>query len=121
MAKKLIKYIFFQNERNLKNLGYSMESVINLTDGKNEGEIVGIIKDKVTSLYGGDDIISHFLDIVKEHMKEVFLYLENRDEWKTSDLAEQHFSVMLWLFKHWFKTKEGLLRTSYWYHRFLST
>ena len=40
---------------------------------------------------------------------------------KTSDKAEHHFSSMSWLFKHRFKTKEGLLKTSYWYHYYLST
>lgn len=51
MTKKLIRYMFFQTEKNLKNLGNTMESVIKLTDGKNEGEIVGIIMDKVMKSY----------------------------------------------------------------------
>ena len=33
------------------NMGNNMESVIKLTDGKNEGEIVGIIMDKVMKSY----------------------------------------------------------------------
>ena len=121
MARKLIKYMFFQTEKNLKNMGNNMESVIKLIDGKDEREIAGIIMDGVNSPYGNDEIISHFLDFVKKHRKEVFLYLENGEVEKTSDLAEQHFAIMSWLFKHQFKTKEGLLRTSYWYHRYLST
>ena len=52
---------------------------------------------------------------------KVFLYLYNHEVEKTSDKAEQHFSVQSWLFKHRFKTKDGLLRTSYWYHWYLST
>ena len=36
--------MFFQTEKNLKNLGNTMESVIKLTDGKDEGEIVDIIR-----------------------------------------------------------------------------
>ena len=51
MARKLIRYMFFQTEKNLKNMGNNMESVIKLTDGKNEGEIVGIIMDKVMKSY----------------------------------------------------------------------
>jgi hypothetical protein len=51
----------------------------------------------------------------------MFLYLENPEVEKTSDLAEQHFSIQSWLLKHGFKTKEGLLRTFHWYHRYLST
>ena len=121
MTKKLIRYMFFQTEKNLKNLGNTMESVIKLTDGKDEGEIVDIIMDKVKSLYGDEEIISHCLDFVERHRKEVFLYLENGNVENTSDLAEQHFSIVSWLLKHRFKTKEGLLRTSYWYHRYLST
>ncbi|MGC8505744.1 MAG: hypothetical protein ACP5NK_03435 [Thermoplasmata archaeon] len=54
-------------------------------------------------------------------MKEVFLYLQDPMVEKTSDKAEQHFSIQSWLFKHRFKTKEGLLRTSFWYHHYLST
>ena len=38
---------------------------------------------------------------------------------KTSDIAEQHFSIQSWLFKHRFKTKEGLLKISFWYHHYL--
>ncbi len=49
-----------------------------------------------------------------------FLYLDDPEVEKTSDKAEQHFSVQSWLFKHRFKTKDGLLRTSYWYHWYLS-
>ena len=121
MARKLIRYMFFQTEKNLKNMSNNMESVIKLIDGKDEREIAGIIMDGVNSPYGNDEITSHFLDFVKKHRREVFLYLENGEVEKTSDLAEQHFAIMSWLFKHQFKTKEGLLRTSYWYHRYLST
>ncbi len=103
------------------NMGNNRESVIKLIDGKDEREIAGIIMDGVNSPYGNDEIISHFLDFVKKHRKEVFLYLENGEVEKTSDLAEQHFAIMSWLLKYRFKTKEGLLRASYWYHRCLST
>ncbi|MHB1708211.1 MAG: IS1/IS1595 family N-terminal zinc-binding domain-containing protein [Thermoplasmataceae archaeon] len=120
-AKKLIKYMFFQNEDNLKKLGKNREAVIRLTENKNEKEVVDIILYKLNSLYGDEEIIRGFLDFVRKHRREVFLYLENHEVEKTSGIAEQHFSIQSWLFKHRFKTKEGLLRTSFWYHRYLST
>ena len=120
-TKRLIKYTFFQNGNNLKKLGKNGDAVVKLTEGKTGRKIVEIILYKLNSLYGGDRIIVSFLTFVKMHRKEVFLYLENHDVEKTSDLAEQHFSIQSWLLKHRFKTKEGLLRTSYRYHRYLST
>ena len=120
-AKKLIKFMFFQNRKNLENLGKNKEAVVKLIDGKIEKEVVELIMKKLTSLYGGDKIISDFIYFVKKHRNEVFLYLRNPGVEKTSDLAEQHFSILLWLFKHRFKIKQGLLRTSFWYHRYLST
>ena len=121
MPKHMIKYMFFQNGKNLRNLGKNSEPVRKLTEGRPEREIVEIMLDKIRSLYGGDRIISGFLSFVRKHRKEVFLYLENPEVEKTSDLAEQHFSIQSWLLKHRFKTKQGLLNTSYWYHRYLST
>ena len=47
---------------------------------------------------------------MKAHRREVFLYLENSDVEKTSDLAGRHFSGMPWLFKHRLKTKEGVVK-----------
>jgi hypothetical protein len=114
MAKRMIKYMFFQNETNLKKLGRNSETVRKLVEGRSERGIVEIMLDKTRSLYGGDMIISGFLSFVRKHRKEVFLYLENPEVEKTSDIAEQHFSVQSWLLKHRFKTKEGLLITSYW-------
>ena len=121
MPKHMIKYMFFQNGKNLRNLGKNSEPVRKLTEGRPEREIVEIMLDKIRSLYGDDRIISGFLSFVRKHRKEVFLYLENPEVEKTSDLAEQHFSIQSWLLKHRFKTKQGLLNTSYWYHRYLST
>lgn len=121
MAKKLIKFMFFQNEKNLHALGKNSESMRNLINGKDEKEIVNMIIYKINSLYGEDSIIKSFLTFVRRYRKEVFLYLKNPEVEKTSDKAEQHFSVQSWLFKHRFKTKDGLLRTSYWYHYYLST
>ena len=120
-AKKLVKYMFFQNKTNLNKLGKNRDAVLKITEGMSEKEIVEIMLEKINSLYGGDRIIASFLTFVKRHRKEVFLYLENHEVEKTSDKAEQHFSIQSWLLKHRFKTKEGLLRTSYWYHRYLST
>ena len=121
MAKRLVKYMFFQNKANLDKLGKNRDAVLKLTEGMSEREIVEIMLDRINSLYGGDTIMASFLKWVKKHRNEVFLYLENPEVEKTSDLAEQHFSVQSWLLKRRFKTKEGLLRTSYWYHRYLST
>jgi transposase-like protein len=121
MAKRLVRYMFFQNKANLDKLGKNRDAVLKLTEGMSEREIVEIMLEKINSLYGGDRIMASFLKWVKKHRNEVFLYLENPDVEKTSDLAEQHFSIQSWLLKHRFKTKEGLIRTSYWYHRYLST
>ena len=89
--------------------------------GKNEKQIVEIMQEKITSLYGYDPIIANFLSFLKRNRKEVFLYLQDPMVEKTSNIAEQHFSIQSWLFKHRFKTKEGLLKTSFWYHHYLST
>ena len=120
MAKKPVKYMFFQNKTNLNKLGKNRAAVLKITEGMSEKEIVEIMLEKINSLYGGDRIIASFLTFVKRHRKEVFLYLENHEVEKTSDLAEQHFSIQSWLLKHRFRTKKGLLRTSYWYRRYLS-
>ena len=120
-AKRLVKYMFFQNETNLNKLGKNKEAVLKLTDGKNETEKVDLILERIESMYGEYPEIRKFLDLIRKHRNEVFLYLKNPEVEKTSDKAEQHFSIQSWLFKNRFKTKEGLLRTSYWYHRFLST
>ncbi|MGC8506581.1 MAG: transposase, partial [Thermoplasmata archaeon] len=112
MAKRMTKFMFFQTERNLRNLGKNSEPIGKLIKGRNEKEIVDIMLEKITSLYGYDSIISNFLSFLKRYRKEVFLYLQDPMVEKTSDKAEQHFSIQSWLFKHRFKTKEGLLRTS---------
>ena len=121
MAKRLIKFMFFQNQKNLNALGKNSDSMRELIRGKDEREIVDIVLYKLNSLYGEDSIIRSFLNFARRNRKEVFLYLDDPEVEKTSDKAEQHFSVQSWLFKHRFKTKDGLLRTSYWYHWYLST
>ena len=120
-AKRLVKYTFFQNETNLKKLGKNKEAVLKLTDGRNESEKVDLMLGEIESLYGEYRSIRKFLDFIRKHRNEVFLYLKNPEVEKTSDKAEQHFSIQSWLFKNRFKTKDSLLRTSYWYHRCLST
>ena len=121
MAKRLIRYMFFQNEKNLMNLGNNSDPIERITRGMTEREIVDIMLDRLMSLYGDDPIIAGFLSFMKRYRKEVFLYLQDPMVEKTSDIAEQHFSIQSWLFKHRFKTKEGLLKTSFWYHHYLST
>ncbi|EQD65499.1 transposase [mine drainage metagenome] len=120
-AKKLVKFMFFQTKKNLESLGDNKEALSKLIEGKSEAETAGVILQLLNDLYGSDKIISGFMDFVKKNRNEVFLYLKNDQVEKTSDLAEQHFSIMSWLFKHRFKTKEGLINTSYWYHHYLST
>ena len=120
-AKRLVKYMFFQNETNLNKLRKNKEAVLKLTEGRNESEKVDLILEKIESMYGEYAEIRKFLDFIMKHSKEVFLYLKNPEVEKTSDKAEQHFSIQSWLFKNRFKTDDGLLRTSYWYHRYLST
>ena len=71
-----------------------------LVRGKDEMEILKIVICKLNSLYGEDSIIRSFLDLVRKHRKEVFLYLDNPEVEKTSDKAEQQFSMQSWLFKH---------------------
>ncbi|MHB1493332.1 MAG: hypothetical protein ACYCSG_00650 [Thermoplasmataceae archaeon] len=119
-ARKLIKFMFFQTFTNLRKIK-DHESFAVKIKGKSEPEIVEYILDLLNDLYSYDPIIETFLEFVRKNGKEVFLYLKDADVEKTSKIAEQHFSIMSWLFKRRFKTKEGLLRTSYWYHHYLST
>ena len=49
--------MFFQNHKNLENLGKNKEAVVKLIDGKIEKEVVEIIMKKLISFYGGDKII----------------------------------------------------------------
>ena len=53
--------------------------------------------DYINGVYHEDPIIQSFLTFVKNNRKGVFLYLDNREVEKTSDKAEQHFSVQSWL------------------------
>ena len=95
----------FQNQKNLMGLERNSDPIAFLIAAKNEKQIVEIMLEKITSLYGYDPIISSFLSFLKRHRKEVFLYHRDTMVEKTSDIAEQHFSVQTWLFKHRFKTK----------------
>ena len=121
MAKRMIRFMFFQNQKNLMDLGRNSDPIAGIITGRNERQIVEIMLEKITSLYGYDSIISNFLSFLKRNRKEVFLYLKDPMVEKTSGIAEQHFSVQTWLFRHRFRTKGGLLKTSFWYHHYLST
>jgi transposase-like protein len=92
-AKRLVKYMFFQNGTNLNKLGKNREAVMKLTEGRNESEKVDLILEKIESMYGEYTEIRKFLDFIRKHRKEVFLYLNNPEVEKTSDSAEQHFSI----------------------------
>ncbi len=80
-----------------------------------------MLLDRIRGLYGEDKITAGFLSVVRKHRKEVFLYLDNSVVERTSDKTEQHFSIQSWLVKQRFKTKDELMRSSYLYHRYLST
>ena len=67
MAKRLIRYMFFQNEKNLMDLGRNREPIACLIAGKNEKQIVEIMLEKITSLYGYDPIIANFISFLKRH------------------------------------------------------
>ena len=101
--------VYIQNETTLKKLGKNMDAFEKITEGMNEKEIVKIMLEKINSLYDDDRIIASFLTFIRRHMKEVFLYLEEPKVEKTSDKAEQHFSIQSWLLKHRFKTKNDLI------------
>ncbi|MDA8056083.1 MAG: hypothetical protein M0Z77_10640, partial [Thermoplasmatales archaeon] len=83
-----------------------------------ESETVQHIIGILNRYYGDNPIISKFLSFLEENRAEVFLYLKDKNVEKTTGIAERHFSVMSWLLKHRFKTKEGLLRMSYWHHHY---
>jgi hypothetical protein len=76
--------MFFQNETNLNKLGKNKEAVLKLTEGRNESEKVDLILEKIERM---------FLNFIRKHRKEVFLYLKNPEVEKTSDKVEQHFSI----------------------------
>ena len=69
--------MFFQNETNLNKLGKNKEAVLKLTEGNNETEKVDLILEKIESMYGEYPEIRKFLDLIKKHRNEVFLYLKN--------------------------------------------
>lgn len=82
ITKRMIKYMLFQNEHDMRKLRKNSDSMRKITEGKNEKEIVEIVLNKLNSLYADNQINSGFLR---------------------------------------FKTREGLLRISYWYHQYLSS
>ena len=116
LPKKLIKFMFFQTPENLKKIGDYSASITESIEGRSESETVQHIIGILNRYYGDNPTISKFLSFVEENSGEVFLYLKDSNVEKTTGIAERHFSVMSWLLKHRFKTKEGLLRMSYWHH-----
>ena len=91
-----------------------------IVSGKSENEAIFALLDLVLDLYSGDPIIGRFLKDLKKNMREIFRYLDDPNVNKTNNVAEHHFSVRSELLKRRYKTDQGLLMTSYWYHR-LST
>ena len=117
LPKRLIKYMFFQTPENLRKIG-NYPSITEGMEGRSESETVQYIIGVLNRYYGDNPIISKFLSFLEENRAEVFLYLKDSKVEKTTGIAERHFSVMSWLLKHRFKTKEGLLRMSYWHHHY---
>ena len=117
LPKKLIKYMFFQTPENKRKIG-NYPSITEGMEGKSESETVQHIIGVLNRYYGDDPIISKFLSFLEGNRAELFLYLKDSKVEKTTGIAERHFSVMSWLLKHRFKTKEGLLRMSYWHHHY---
>ena len=115
LPKRLIKFMFFQTPGNLRKIG-NYPSITEGMEGKSEYDTVQHIIGVLDTYYGDNPIISKFLSFLEENRAEVFLYLKDKNVEKTTGIAERHFSVMSWLLKHRFKTKEGLLRMSYWHH-----
>ena len=115
LPKKLIKYMFFQTAENRKKIA-KYPSIADGIEGKSEYDTVQHIIGLLNRYYGDNPIISKFLSFIEENRAEVFLYLKDSNVEKTTGIAERHFSIMSWLLKHRFKTKEGLLMMSYWHH-----
>ena len=55
--------------------------------------MVDLILGKRESMYGEYAEIRKFLDFMRKHRNEVFLYLKNPEVKKTSDKADQHFFI----------------------------
>ena len=119
-AVDLINYMFFQTPENLEKLGNNAEAVRRMIRGKSEKDATFILLSVVRDLYSDDPIIGKFLRFMRKNRTVIFRYLEDPKVNKTNNVAEHHFSMRSELLKRRFKTDEGLLRTSYWYHR-LST
>ncbi len=116
----LINFMFFHSSENMEKLGSNAGSIKKIISGKSEKEDTFIIMDTVRYLYSRDPIIGESLRFVRRNRTQIFRYLVDPDMNKTNNVAEHHFSVRSELLKRRFKTREGLLKTSYWYHR-LST
>ena len=67
IAKKLINFMFFQNQENLNAPEKNSDSMRELIKGKNEREIVKIVLYKLNSLYGEDSMPSRSKLAVKSH------------------------------------------------------
>ena len=90
----MIEYMFFQTAANLKKLGGNEPAVSRHVEGRTDREVVEIMLHPIGNLYADDTIIRNFLSFLRKYRKEVFLYLQDQDVEKTSDKAEQHFSIM---------------------------
>ncbi len=119
-AIDLINYMFFQTPENLEGLRKNTEPVKRMAKDRSEKETTSILLSIIRDQYSDDPIIGKFFLFTRKNRKTTFRYLEDPKVYKINNVAEQHFSIRSDLLKKRFKTDEGLLRTSYWYHR-LST
>ena len=117
-ALDLINYMFFQTPENLEKLGKNADPVARMISGMSVKDATFRILDLVRDLHSGDPIIGKFLVFIRKNRRQVFRYLEDENVQKTNNVSEHHFSMRSELLKKRFKTCEGLLKTSYWYHRF---
>ena len=72
MAKKLIKFIFFQDENNIERNRSNYESIWKPIKGKNEMEIVNIILYKIKRPCVEDLIIKWILTFVRKHREKAY-------------------------------------------------
>ena len=117
-ALDLINYMFFQTPENLEKLGKNADPVARMISGMSAKDATFRILDLARDLYSGDPIIGKFLLFLRKNRRQVFRYLEDKNVQKMNKVSEHHFSMRSELLKKRFKTCEGLLKTSNWYHRF---
>lgn len=114
-ALDFINYMFFQKPENLEKLGKNAEPITGIVSGKSEKDATFALLDLVRDPYSDDPIVGRFLKDLRKN-RGIFRYLDDPIVDKTNNVAEHHFSIRSELLRKRFKTDQGLLKTSYWYH-----